>query len=214
MNTSNLIKQHFRNAFEPDLLEELSQCPLLELEAGTELRHEAQSLVRYTPIVLSGSIKVTRIDESGKEILMYFIQPHESCFLSITASLNNNFSYVDNLRAVVYEPTQLVSINDQQIRKWNDQYRTWRTFLAKIYNRRFGEFFSMIDNIVFRSVDEKLVEALNRLKNSESIIHITHQELASRIGTAREVVSRLLKTLEKEGKVKLSRGKIKILAAL
>ena len=214
MNTSNLIKQHFRNAFEPDLLEELSQCPLLELKAGTELRHEAQSLVRYTPIVLSGSIKVTRIDESGKEILMYFIQPHESCFLSITASLNNNFSYVDSLRAVVYEPTQLVSINDQQIRKWNDQYRTWRTFIAKIYNRRFGEFFSMIDNIVFRSVDEKLVKALNRLKNSESIIHITHQELASRIGTAREVVSRLLKTLEKDGKVKLSRGKIKILVTL
>ena len=208
------IKNYFRSTFEKDLLEEISDCPLLELEEQVELRHEAQSLVRYTPLVMSGSIRVTRVDDSGKEILMYFIQPNESCFLSITASLNNNYSNVENLRAVIYEPTTMVSINDEQIRRWNNDYRTWREFTAKIYNRRFGEFFSIIDNVVFRSVDEKLIEKLNELKDENDVVHMTHQELAYRIGTAREVVSRLLKTLEKDGKVKLSRGKINILTLL
>lgn len=179
-----------------------------------ELRHEAQRLVRYTPLVISGSIRVSRIDESGKEILLYFIRDKESCFLSITASLNNNFSYVDSLRAVIDEPTVLVSINDEQIRRWNEEYRTWRAFTAKIYNLRFGEFFSIIDNVVFKKVDEKLLAKLNELSKNSSTIRITHQELAFQIGTAREVVSRLLKTLEKDGKVELSRGKIKIIALL
>lgn len=212
MEDKAFIKQHFQGEFESALLEEISDCPLVRCEAGTELRHEAQSLVRSTPIVISGAIRVTRIDESGKEILLYFIRNNESCFLSIAASLDNNFSHVDSLRAVVYEPTVMLVINDIQIRKWNDQYRSWRDFVAKINNRRFGEFFGIIDNVVFKNVDEKLMNKLEELSAASSIIEITHQELAVQIGTAREVVSRLLKTLERERKVELSRGRIKILS--
>jgi CRP/FNR family transcriptional regulator len=214
MDQSELIRKYFKNTFEKDLLEEISQCPFYEFEKGEELRRQADSRVRYTPMVISGSIRVTRIDENGKEILMYFIQEKESCFLSITASLNNNFSNIDSLRAVIDEPTQFISITDEQIRNWNDTYKSWRDYIADIYNKRFVDFFSIIDNIVFKSVDEKLVNAMNNLKNHDNEIVITHQELAARIGSAREVVSRLLKNLEKDKKVLLLRGKIKILSPL
>jgi CRP/FNR family transcriptional regulator len=157
---------------------------------------------------------VTRIDESGKEILMYFIKEKESCFLSITASLNNNFSTINSLKAVVDEPSEFISITDEQIRRWNDTYKSWRNFIAEIYNKRFVDFFSIVDGVVFKSVDEKLINELNGLKNTNDEVHITHQELAVRIDSAREVVSRLLKNLEKDGKVELLRKKIKILSQL
>jgi CRP/FNR family transcriptional regulator len=141
MDQSELIRKYFKNTFEKDLLEEISQCPFYEFEKGEELRRQADSRVRYTPMVISGSIRVTRIDENGKEILMYFIQEKESCFLSITASLNNNFSNIDSLRAVIDEPTQFISITDEQIRNWNDTYKSWRDYIADIYNKRFVDFF-------------------------------------------------------------------------
>jgi len=214
MNHSEIIKQNFSNTFEKELLDELCQNPFFDLEKGEELRHEAQSRVRYTPLVISGSIRVTRIDENGKEILMYFIKEKQSCFLSITASLSNNFSNIDSLRAVIDEPTQFIAITDEQIRRWNNTFKTWRDFVANIYNQRFVDFFSIIDNVVFKSVDEKMLNVMNELKDENDEIEITHQELAMRIGSAREVVSRLLKGLEKDGKLELSRKKIKILSLL
>ncbi|HBH07631.1 MAG TPA: hypothetical protein DDX92_13610 [Flavobacteriales bacterium] len=214
MDHSQIIQHHFKNTFEKGLLDELSQNPFFELKKGDELRHQAQSIVRYTPLVVSGSIRVTRIDENGKEILMYFIKEKESCFLSITASLNNNFSTIDSLRAVIDEPTQFIAITDEQIRKWNNIYKSWRDYIANIYNKRFVDFFSIIDNVVFKSVDQKMLTAMEDFKDENNEIHMTHQELALRIGSAREVVSRLLKGLEKDGKIELSRKKIKIVSAL
>jgi CRP/FNR family transcriptional regulator, anaerobic regulatory protein len=210
-NSISLISKQFRTIFEPDLIAELEQCAMYDLPAGTELRHEAQSIVKYTPIVLSGKIKVTRVDESGREILLYFIGADESCFLNITAALNNNFGNVMSLRAVLEEPTVMVSVSDRQIRDWNNRYRSWRDYIAKLYHLRFSEFFALVDNIAFRSADEKLIENLKKLQTEQGkILKITHQELAIRMGTAREVVSRLLKTLELDGKIKLGRGEIEI----
>jgi CRP/FNR family transcriptional regulator, anaerobic regulatory protein len=202
------VREHFKNTFEPALLNELEKCQVAELPAGTELRHQAQTIVRYTPLVIQGNIRVTRTDETGKEILMYHIKAKESCFLNITAALNNNFGTVDSLKAVLEEPTSMVMLSDQQIRTWNSQYQSWRDYVAQLLNTRFTEFFSIIDNVIFKSVDQKLIEKLKQLKDENNEIQATHQEIAFQIGTAREVVSRLLKSLE------LHRGKLKILQTL
>jgi CRP/FNR family transcriptional regulator, anaerobic regulatory protein len=208
------IRDYFKNTFETSLLNELQKCQVVDMPAGTELRHEEQTVVRYTPLVISGNIRVTRIDESGKEILMYHILPKESCFLNITAALNNNFSNINSLRAITEEATTMVLITDQQIRDWNNLYPSWRDYTARLLNSRFTEFFSIIDNVLFKSVDEKLIGKLNALKDINGEVQATHQEIAFQIGTAREVVSRLLKSLELSGKVELLRGKIKILQPL
>lgn len=210
----NLIRKYFENVFEEALLAELEACQIVEVPAGTELRHEADSSVRYTPLVLKGGIKVTRTGETGREILLYHIHPRESCFLNVTAALNQDFGNVDSLRAVTESPTAMLALADAQIRDWNNRFPGWRKYLAELYNRRFTEFFSIIDNVVFKSVDQKLVEKLRELSDGKSEIKITHQELAVAIGTAREVVSRLLKTLENGGVLKLSNRKINLLRAL
>ena len=200
----------FKGQFEPELMEELSACPVVDLPAGSVLRQPENKNVRYTPLVLEGSIKVTRIDDSGKEIIMYYINPGESCFLTITASLANNFGNVDSLRAVTENQTKMISITDEQIRKWNDQYRSWRNFISQMYNLRFAEFFSLVDAIAFKSVDGRLVDKLKSLSKLHNPVIISHSELASLLGTAREVVSRLLKKLEHDGRVKLGNKQIEV----
>lgn len=201
----------FKGQFESELIAELENCPLVELPTGAVLRQPENKRVKYTPLVIEGSIKVTRIDESGKEIIMYYINTGESCFLTITASLANNFGNVDSLRAVTELPTKLISITDEQIRTWNDKYRSWRNFISQMYNSRFSQFFSLVDAIAFRSVDERMVEKLKELSKEDNPVLISHSELANHLGTAREVVSRLLKRLELDGKVKLGLKKIEVI---
>ncbi len=200
----------FKGRFEPELLAELDACPVVELAAGSVLRQPDNKRVRYTPLVLDGSIKVTRIGDNGKEIIMYSIDPGESCFLTITASLANSFGNVDSLRAVAEIPTTFISITDEQVRLWNDKYRSWRNFIAQLYNSRFIEFFSLVDAIAFKSVDDRLVERLRSFSAHKNPIDITHAELANHLGTAREVVSRLLKRLELDGKVRLGNKQIDV----
>ncbi len=200
----------FKGLFEPELLAELANCPVIELAAGSVLRQPDNKRVRYTPLVLDGSIKVTRIGDNGREIIMYSINPGESCFLTITASLANSFGNVDSLRAVAEIPTTFISITDEQVRLWNDKYRSWRNFISQLYNSRFIEFFSLVDAIAFKSVDDRLVERLRSFAAQKNPIDITHAELANHLGTAREVVSRLLKRLELDGKIKLGNKQIDV----
>jgi CRP/FNR family transcriptional regulator, anaerobic regulatory protein len=208
MNDINI----FKGQFEPELLTELNGCPVVELPAGSILRQPENKRVRYTPLVLEGSIKVTRIDNSGKEIILYAINAGESCFLTITASLANNFGNIDSLRAVTELPTKMISVTDEQIRAWNDKYRSWRNFIAQMYNNRFTQFFSLVDAIAFKSVDDRMIDKLKSLSVQNNPVEITHAELANHLGTAREVVSRLLKKLELDGKVKLGTKQIEILS--
>jgi CRP/FNR family transcriptional regulator, anaerobic regulatory protein len=207
MNNINI----FKNQFEPEFFTEITACPILELPEGFILRQPENTRVRYTPLVLEGSIKVTRIDDSGKEMVMYNINVGESCFLTISASLANNFNTIDSLRAVAELPTKMISITDEQIRTWNDKYASWRNFIAKTNNMRFTQFFSLVDAIAFKSVDERLIEKLKLFSSQKNPIEITHAELATHIGTAREVVSRLLKKLELDKKIVLGNKQIEVL---
>jgi CRP/FNR family transcriptional regulator, anaerobic regulatory protein len=201
----------FQGQFEPELIAELENCPVIDLPSGFVMRQPENTRVRYTPLVLNGSIKVTRIDESGKEIIMYYINAGESCFLTISASLANNFGNIDSLRAVTENETKMISITDEQIRMWNDKYRSWRNFISQMNNNRFTQFFSLVDAIAFKSVDDRMIEKLRLFSSQKNPIEITHSELAHHLGTAREVVSRLLKKLELDGKLKLGNNQIEII---
>jgi CRP/FNR family transcriptional regulator, anaerobic regulatory protein len=207
MNDINI----FKNQFEPEFFTEITTCPILDLPEGFILRQPENTRVRYTPLVIEGSIKVTRIDDSGKEMVMYNINAGESCFLTISASLANNFNTIDSLRAVAELPTKMISITDEQIRTWNDKYASWRNFVAQTNNMRFTQFFSLVDAIAFKSVDERLIEKLKLFSSQKNPIDITHAELATHIGTAREVVSRLLKKLELDKKIVLGNKQIEVL---
>ena len=179
-------------------------------EPGTVLFNEGD-FVKHLPIVLSGSIKIVRESEDGKEIYLYTILPGESCLMSFLGAMSHEKSKV---RAIVDEKAELLLIPSDIAAKWIDEYPSWNRFILQLYNKRLEELLDTVNAIAFQKMDQRILEALNRKykTSGNKEISITHQQLADELGTHREVVSRLLKQLEKEKKVALSRNKITILS--
>ncbi len=206
-----MLNKQFKLIFEKALLEELEELQSTSLPPNSVLL-KSGSYIKVIPRVISGKIKVIKSSDSDKEILLYHIMPAESCILSITASFNGEKSKV---YALTETDTEIIIVPATKIKEWMNKYASWRTFLMKLYNERLVELLSIVDEVAFKNVDYRLIERLKeKSDNNTQEIYITHQQLADELGTAREVVSRLLKKLENEGKIEISRGKIKIIAAL
>jgi len=208
---NNEIMQNLNELFEPELLKELMNCHLVDLKANDLVLREGV-FIREIPILVEGSLKVRRTDASGKEIVLYYIQPGESCILSITSCLNDKQSSAE---ALSVGQSKLLIVKAEQAKEWMDTYKSWRRFVMKLYHQRIDEVLTLVDHIAFKQMDFRLIEKLKEKTTiSGPIIEITHQQLANELGTAREVVSRLLKHLEKQGMVSLERGFIKVLGPL
>jgi CRP/FNR family transcriptional regulator, anaerobic regulatory protein len=174
--------------------------------SGTELLHSGQ-YIKLVPIVLSGVLKVMREDASGRELLLYFIRPGESCIMTLFAVRGNTPSMI---RAVVDEDAELLLVPVDIVHKQIGEHRDWLDFTFALFQQRYEELLHMVNDIAFGSVDERLIELLrtrSRLSGTREI-SATHQQLADDIGTAREVVSRLLKKFEMDGRIEMTRGKI------
>jgi CRP/FNR family transcriptional regulator len=206
MNTENLISL-FR--FEKEILDELENMDVLELSAGTVILKEHQ-FIKVIPLVLEGSIKLRKLDQNGREIVFYHIEPGESCILSITSCLNEKESQAE---AIIERRTRLLAVEASKMRSWMERSPNWRSFVFKLYYNRMSELMALLDLVIFKSVDTRLVQYLKE-KAIHGEIQVTHQQLAGQLGTAREVISRLLKQMEKEQLISLERGKIKILNPL
>ncbi len=205
------IPQYLKSIFEQELLKEISALEAVHFQEDSTLL-KSGSYIKVIPIVLNGRIKVVKKDNSEKEILLYHIEPNESCILSITSSINNKKSRVD---AITEEDSEIIIVPAQKVKEWMEKYSGWRKFIMQLYHERLTELLSIVDEVAFKNMDFRVIERLKeKLISGSNEIGITHQKLADELGTAREVVSRLLKKLENEGKIKLLRGKIKIIAPL
>jgi CRP/FNR family transcriptional regulator len=174
---------------------------------------QENTYIRSIPIVLSGSIRVMRQDEDGKEILLYYIKPGESCIMSFLAGIHEDTSKV---RAVVEEEAEVLFVPVAKASEWIRQFPEWTDFIFKLYHRRFEELLSVVNAIAFQQLDQRIMQLLKKktqLHQSSNIV-ITHQQLAEELGTTREVISRLLKQMEKKAMIRLSRNKITVLSHL
>lgn len=196
---------------DPALRNELiSLGTVKEMEAGCVMLNE-NAYIKNIPIVLSGSVKVMREDEDGREILLYYIKPGETCIMSILGGINNETS---KIKAIVEDKAEILMIPIEKANLLVQKFPSWNEFVLRLYNKRFEELLSVINAIAFQKIDQRILELLEKKRelSGSSEINITHQQLADELGTAREVVSRLLKQLEKDKKIALSRNKITILS--
>jgi CRP/FNR family transcriptional regulator len=184
----------------------------LTLPAGKILM-ETGDHIRLIPLVIKGSIKVVRADESGHEILLYYIQPGESCAITLSSCLRNRHS---SIKAVTQQPTEIIGLPADYAYMLGRKHPEWLDFVLESYANRFDEVLHMVDEIGFASLDHRLAKYLREKSEALGTLvpHISHQEIADDLGTARAVVSRLLKQMERKGMVKLSRGRIRILSLM
>ncbi len=182
---------------------------LKKFTAGSVIQQE-DSYIKAIPLVLNGSLKVMRTDADGHEILLYYITPGESCIMSFLGGIHNETSKV---KAIVEEDAEILFIPVEKASEWVKKFPEWSDFIFRLYHKRFEELLTAVNAIAFQKLDTRLLQLLKQKSElyQSKEIKVTHQQLADELGTAREAVSRVMKQMENEGLVQLSRNKITLL---
>lgn len=191
----------------PELIDKLYQNSIQKnYEAGSVIVNE-NSHIRSIPIVTKGSLKVIRTEEDGREILLYYIKAGESCIMSFLGGMHNETSKV---KAEVEEDAEILFLPIDKVSLFIKEYPQWLDYIFRLYHKRFEELLEIVNAIAFKKVDERLLNLLHKKAEltHNQVIAITHEQLANELGTARVVVSRLLKQLEYDKRVTLGRNKI------
>jgi CRP/FNR family transcriptional regulator len=210
---SNLSVADFQQVF-PDIYERSTVEVVLETAKLKKLRADDWMVdigdpIVYMPLLLKGQLRILREDEEGHELLLYYIRPGETCAMSLTCCSGNA---VSNVRAVAEEDTELLLLPIQIIDEWTTKYPSFKSFILKTYQKRFEELLNTIDSIAFHNLDDRLSQLLKQKSEKEgSELKTTHQELANQLNSSREVISRLLKQMERKGKIQMGRNKITLL---
>ena len=198
------FNQHYQ-FFDKDLQNEILKVGTLKtIEQGELLIREGQFITSF-PLVIEGTIRVTRTNDDGNELLLYYLKKNEVCAMSLTCCMTNLKSTV---KAIAEEKTEIIMLPVSLLDQWICQYPSWKQFVMETFQLRFRELIETIDTIAFLKLDDRLIKyfTYRKKKFGSSTFKGTHQDLALQINTSREVVSRLLKKLEKQEKIKLSRN--------
>ena len=193
------------NFLEKELQEEILKNGVLKtFEINEPLVREGQFISSF-PLILEGLIRISRTSEEGNELLLYYLRENEVCAMSLTCCMANMKS---SIMAIAEQPTEVILLPVNLLEKWMCEYTTWRQFVMQSYQIRFRELINTVDSLAFLKLDERLVKYFKdrHQKSGNSTFSGTHQYLALHLNTSREVISRLLKKLEKDGKIELSRN--------
>lgn len=199
-----------KDIFQSDLVKEIEDSGNLKHFSAGETIVNMDSYIKNIPVVISGSIKVIRTEEDGREILLYYLTPGESCIVSILSGMKNETS---KIKAIVEEDAELMLIPTDKAKEWVKKYPDWTEFIFDLYQKRFEELLDVVNSVAFQKIDTRLLHLIKQktqLYNSREI-SVTHQQLADELGITREATSRVLKQMEKEHLLILSRNKIELL---
>lgn len=194
-------------SLENDLKNKIAQVASLKEFTTGQLLLDKGQYFKSTYLVVDGAIQMYREGDEGEEFLIYTIAPGDACALSMICALRNEKS---ELRAKALEPSKVISIPLKDMDVWMQEYSSWYHFVLETYRNKFESLLEVIDQVVFKSMDERLeFYVKNKIKQANSdIINITHQEIANDLNSSREVISRLLKKMENNGMVLLRRNQI------
>lgn len=216
MNTLDIenpepINDAYSSIFEPALIAEITSVAKLVEFKEADVLIDIGRYIKTMPLLIRGAIKIMREDFDEGELLLYFIERGETCAMTLACCMGETKS---EIRAIAETDGLVAMIPIQYMETWMAKYHSWRAFVFSSYNGRLNEMLSAIDNIAFTKMDKRLYNYLLETAkiNSSHIINKTHQEIAYELNSSRVVVSRLLKALENEGKVKLNRNSIEVLA--
>ncbi len=206
----DLVRKNYPQIAEKRLQEDIAEVGKLLFFKTGELIQDIGSYVKMVPLILEGSIKVSREDEEGRELFLYYLRPGETCSMSFTCCMMNKRS---EIRTVAEEDTTMIGIPIRYMDEWMSKYQSWKNFVMRTYDERMLELVRTIDSIAFKKMDERLLEYLESKSQAtgNKVISSTHQEIAYDLNASREAISRLLKKMEKEQLVKLGRNKIELL---
>ncbi|WP_431167314.1 Crp/Fnr family transcriptional regulator [Tenacibaculum halocynthiae] len=204
------LKNNYGYLFEEALLEEINDVAILKEFKADVTIIETESYIVSIPLLLSGAIKILREDENGDELVLYYLERGDTCATTLSCCMGQIKS---KIRAVSETDVALLMIPKQKMSEWLSKYKSWQEYILQSYHNRLQEFIEAVDTIAFLNMDQRLLKYLRdkALVNHNDIISVTHQQIANDLHTSRVVISRLLKSLEKQSKIELQRNQIKVL---
>lgn len=206
----NVLKNNYGYIFEEKLIEEIAEVSMiLDFKEGDVLI-DFGDYIKKMPLLLLGAIKISREDFDEGELLLYFIEKGDTCAMTMACCMGATKS---EIRAVAETDGSVVMIPVEKMEEWLGKYKSWRNFVFTSYNNRLKEMLSAIDNLAFMNMGERLLNYIYekaKINKTNQILN-THQEIAYDLHTSRVVISRLLKALENEGKIRLNRASIEVL---
>ena len=204
------LKENYGYIFEEKLIEEIAQVSkILDFKEGDVLI-DFGDYIKKMPLLLQGAIKISREDFDEGELLLYFIEKGDTCAMTMACCMGATKS---EIRAVAETDGSVIMIPVEKMEEWLGKYKSWRNFVFTSYNNRLKEMLSAIDNLAFMNMGERLLNYIYekaKINKTNQILN-THQEIAYDLNTSRVVISRLLKVLENEGKIRLNRASIEVL---
>jgi CRP/FNR family transcriptional regulator len=204
------ITENFPILNEPELIEELMKVAYIHEMDEDDILIDINENIKNLPLLIEGSIKILREDEEGNEVFLYYVDAGNTCAATLTCCMDAKKS---NIRAVVEEKAVFLTVPFQYMDIWMSKYKSWRNFILTTYALRFEELLKAVDQLAFKKMDERIYNFLKEKANiiGSNEIKISHQQIAYDLNTSREVVSRILKQMEKIGMLKISRGKLQLL---
>ena len=182
----------------------LQPTAIMRLPAGTQVFAEHQPCQGF-PLLLEGSIKVCKLAASGRELVLYRVTPGGSCIISSSCLLGKS-EY--NARGIAETPLTLLVLPMPLFSELMVTHSPFRDFVFHLFAERIGELMQLVEEVAFARLDQRLAKLL--LARNETLIAVTHQQLADELGSVREIVSRLLKGFVAQGLVTLGREQIAI----
>ncbi len=179
---------------------------IVRIPAGHTIASE-NSECGQLALVISGKVRVYKLSDSGREITLYRINSGDSCVLTASCIMSDSlFPAI----ATTEQDTEALIIPAPQTQEWMTLSKAWGSFIFALISRRLADVISVLEDVAFHHMDERIAAYLIALSSHGPTLTITHHEIASDLGTTREVVSRILKEFERKGLIIGERGKLTI----
>ncbi|WP_179351668.1 Crp/Fnr family transcriptional regulator [Winogradskyella vidalii] len=207
---SKALLEPFNYLFDSEIIDSIANVAFIKTFKKADIIIDIGQELNYIPLLIKGNIKVLREDDNGDELLLYVLESGDTCAMSLTCCMVKS---VSKIRAIADEDATVIMIPIENMKLWFNTNESWRNFILQSYQIRFDEMLETIDTLAFMKMDERLFKYLtDQVKLSASTnLEMTHLDIAEDLNTSRVVISRLLKQLERENKIKLGRNKIEVL---
>jgi CRP/FNR family transcriptional regulator len=202
--------EQLESIFEKELIQELFQFGDVKYFSAGDVIMDYGKYVRMMPIILSGTVKVFRKDDNGREILLYYLSDNESCSMAYSCCISAKKS---EIKAVAEDDGKYLVIPFVKLNDWLCKYEGWRTYIFNSFNERFTELLNSIDIMAFGNMDTRIKQYLMEKyeRSGSTSIKVSHYKIAEELATTRVVISRILKNYENDKKLILYRNEIKLL---
>ena len=210
MNIENTFDNSFGYLFEETLIDEIRELGIKKEFLEDSIIIEIGDYIKSMPLLINGAIKILREDDNGDELVLYYLESGDTCAMTLSCCMGQTKS---KIRAIAETDVELIMLPKEKMTAWLSNYKSWQTYILQSYHSRMEELLEAVDTIAFLKMDERIFKFLKdkAMVTGDDVVHATHQEISQDLHTSRVVVSRLLKKLENEGKIKLFRNSIKVL---